>query len=145
MTEWVPRFDYPASEEWLLMDADLPDAAERVAQQVAKRGGRRNKRYAKAVRGHLERTWARTREDRIEPLVVYVPHVWRDVPGFTPSSVYTRPFIPDHERTMEAIMVRARKPTDAPTEAEVTAVELPAGSACRVHERSLSTLATQGW
>ncbi|MGP3971778.1 hypothetical protein [Streptomyces sp. 6N223] len=134
MSEWVPVFDYPADEEWLLLDVNVPGGAERVAQQVADRGGRENKRYAKAVREHLEFSWKGAREEGTAAVVVYVPHAWRNAPLLTPASVNTNRFTPDHGRTMEALMAKMRDPTITPEDAEITAVELPAGPACRVRQ-----------
>jgi hypothetical protein len=141
MTEWVPRFDYPSGGEWLWLDVNLPDpdGAKQVARQIADRGGWRNRRYAKEVYQQLKNDWVRPQVARIEPVVVYVPHVRRNTLPLSPADVDVRLFTPDHERTLEATMAKAREPMNHPTassaqEPEITAVELPAGPACRVHE-----------
>jgi hypothetical protein len=139
MTEWVPRFDYPASDEWLCFDVNLPDGAKEVARQIIQRGGWRNKRYAKQVYSELNQGWAGIPKLRYEPIIVYVPQVQRNLPAAVPGHVNAKRFTPDYERTLEAAMARAREPLGLQTEvsaqvSEVTAVELPAGPACRVHE-----------
>jgi hypothetical protein len=138
MTEWVPRFDYPASNEWLFFDVNLPDGAREVARQITQRGGWRNKRYAKEVYRELKHGLAGL-PDLYEPIVVYVPHVRRDLPPACPGHVNATRFVPDYERTLDACMARVRESLSRKTEvavreSEITAVELPAGPACRVHE-----------
>lgn len=138
MTEWVPRFDYPA-DEWLVLDVNAPDGPEQVARLVADRGGRQNKRYAKAVCESLKRSWEGAREDRVELAVEYVPHVRRSQPPLLPASFQATRQTPDYERTLETIISRVREPMNVPTvsrarEPEITCVELPAGPACRSHE-----------
>ncbi|WP_326594535.1 hypothetical protein [Streptomyces sp. NBC_01803] len=148
MTEWVPTFDYPA-EEWLLVDVNVPDGAERAAQQVADRGGRQNKRYAKAVYPELKDAWQDLREEGAEPVVVYVPQVRRNTEPLSPASVHAVPCAPDFERSMEAIAEYARLPLPDPAltyarEPQTTVVELPAGPACRVHRALLADTGYRG-
>lgn len=146
MTEWVPTFDYPA-EEWLLVDVNVPDGAERAAQQVADRGGRQNKRYAKAVYPELKDAWQDLREEGAEPVVVYVPQVRRNTEPLSPASVHAVPCAPDFERSMEAIAEYARLPLPDPAltyarEPQTTVVELPAARPAGSTGRSLPTPAT---
>lgn len=148
MVEWVPRFDYPA-EDWLLLDGSSPDGAERIARQVADRGGRQNKRYAKAVHKELKFFWADALEEHIEPVAVYVPPVWRHTPPVLPASVHAKRYTPPFERTLDVVMARANTPMDDPAlspiqEPEIAAVELPAGPACRVYEASLADTGYRG-
>ncbi|MDT0341522.1 hypothetical protein [Streptomyces litchfieldiae] len=101
MTEWVPRFDYPSDDGWLFMDVHLPDAAERIGQQIADRGGRRNKRFGKAVIEQLKAEWIGALELQIEPIVVYAPRVPRELPPECPASIRVERFEPDYERSIE--------------------------------------------
>ncbi|MGP3971775.1 hypothetical protein [Streptomyces sp. 6N223] len=139
MTEWVPTFDYPASEEWLLLDVNLPDGAERVAQQVADRGGRHNKRYARGVRELMKHNWDGSSELRVGPVVVYVPPVPSNALPLSPASVNALREVPDHDRTLETVVRHAREAAaeaeaDPTRRREITTVELPAGPACRIHD-----------
>ncbi|TDC27137.1 hypothetical protein E1265_02335 [Streptomyces sp. 8K308] len=143
MTEWVPGFDYPGGGEWLWLDVNRTDPAEHVARQVAERGGRRNKRYAKETYRQLSDDWVQAREARIEPVVVYVPHVRRSSPPASPASVHVKRYTPDYQRTVEATLARLREPKNFPgvsyaRESLITAVELPAGPACRLHKVVMS-------
>ncbi|MDT0306912.1 hypothetical protein RM780_08035 [Streptomyces sp. DSM 44917] len=136
--EWVPRFDYPP-QEWVLVDVRLPDGPERAAQQVADRGGRQNKRYAKAVYSELRHIWKDTYEELGEPVVAYVPHVRRNAEPLVPTSVAAFWREVPCERTLEALMEAMSQPLTNPAltrvgEPEVSAVELPVGPACRVHD-----------
>jgi hypothetical protein len=118
---------------------NLPDGAEQVARQVADRGGRLNKRYAKDLYRKLTEAWEAAKEAQIEPVVVYVPHVRRRTPTVSPAQVNAQRYTSDYERTVEATLAKLREPLDHPgtssaQEPEITAVDLPAGPACRVHE-----------
>jgi hypothetical protein len=137
MTEWVARFDYPAGE-WLLLDMGSADGAERAAQQVADRGGRKNKRYAKAVYQEIKDLWQTMDVALTELMVVHVPTEQRRTAPLSPASAHTTWLDTDYERTLEAVMEKARAPLDDPNivpvgEPEVTSVELPVGPTCRVH------------
>lgn len=136
MTEWSLRFDYPA-EEWLLLDMASPDGAKQVAQQVADRGGWRNKRYAKALYEEIKETWQEMDEALAELVVVYVPTVRLNTPFLSPANIHANWVRPDFERTLDVVMEKIPASLDNPSlslvgEPEVTAVELPLGPACRV-------------
>lgn len=142
MTEWVPTFDYPA-EDWLLVDVTSPDGAERAAQQIVDRGGRQNKRYAKAMYPELKSSWQEMREEVAEPVLLYAPQVRRNAQPLSPASVHAAWRVSDFERTMEALVENMQNPPSGSAltrsrEPEITTVQLPAGPACRVHEAFLS-------
>ncbi|MDT0345344.1 hypothetical protein [Streptomyces litchfieldiae] len=147
MTEWVPTFDYPA-EDWLLLDVTVQDGAERAAQQVADRGGRQNKRYAKTLYPELKSAWQDRLVDGSEPAVVYVPPVRRNVEPLLPASIEARRTVPDFERTLAGAFEHASKPLDPPLtrvgEPEISTVQLPAGPACRAYGGLLSDTGYRG-
>lgn len=144
MTELVPSFDFPGGGEWLWLDVHNPhDGAERVARQVAERGGRRNKQYAKETYRQLMGEWAQAAEERVEPVVVYVPRVRRNAAPTVPAHILAVPYVPEHDRTIEATLARLNVKVEAPTvsylqESSVTVVELPIGPACRQHDAFLA-------
>jgi hypothetical protein len=142
MTEWALTFDYPAGEEWLALDAQQPDGAERIAQQVADRGGRQNKRYARAALPELRTNWREARTEGLEPYVVYVPQVRRAVSPLLAASAFAVRSVLENALTMEEVVEKTHEPTYAPEvaptrERKVTVVDLPVGPACRLHDAPL--------
>ncbi|MGP4110662.1 hypothetical protein ACTWP5_07065 [Streptomyces sp. 4N509B] len=133
MTDLIPMFDYPMSEEWLALDANLKVAADYAEDRVSARGGRQNRKYAKAIRQHLEFVWQGTRTDATGPQVVYVPLVPRTTQPVVPATISVRRVAPDHERSMDALVAKMGE-TGASTEREVTVKDLSVGPACRVRE-----------
>ncbi|MDT0345345.1 hypothetical protein [Streptomyces litchfieldiae] len=136
MTQWFSQFDYPGLGGWLDLPTHALDGAERAAQEVADREGERMHEYAEAVYPELKVIWEGMRERRAAPVVVYVPPVPLSTRPLVPVSAYVqaRKCLPE-ERTVEAIteLVSSLQP-DRFGEAEITAVTLPAGPACRVQE-----------
>jgi hypothetical protein len=152
LTDWIPTFDYPASEEWLLVDVYAPDGVERAVRQVADRGGRQNKRYAKALREHLTYCWGGASQLGVGPVVAYVPSV-PSVPSnalpVTPVSVNALREVPDEDPTLETVVRHAREAApeagaDPTRRREVTTVELPAGPACRIHDAPVPATGPDG-
>jgi hypothetical protein len=142
MTEWMLTFDYPAGDEWLALDAHLPDGAERVAQRIADRGGQRNKRYAKAALPELRTNWRDMRAEGLEPFVMYVPQVRRNARPLLAASAFAVRSVPENAVTMELLVEKMHQPTYEPEvartrERKVTTVELPVGPACRIHDAPL--------
>lgn len=113
-----------------------PEGAERAAKEVADREGEGMEEYAEAVYPELKEIWDGMRERRAAPVVVYVPPVPLSTRPLVPVSVYVQARkCPPEERTVEALteLVSAPQP-EGFGEPDITAVELPAGPACRVHE-----------
>lgn len=135
-TEWVSQLDYPAAAGWLELATRAPDGAERAAREIADREGKGMREYAEAVYPELKAIWEQMRERRAGPVVVYVPPVPLAVRPLVPVSVYVQAWkCPPEERSVEAITALVSPPTpDRFGEADVTAIRLPAGPACRLHE-----------
>jgi hypothetical protein len=96
----------------------------------------------------MKGTWQEMAEVRAEFAVVQVPNVRRTTSPFSPASVHARWVTFGSRRTLNAVMKRVRAHRlDDPNllrigEAEVTAVELPLGPACRVRQ---TLAAHRGW
>jgi hypothetical protein len=122
LTDWIPTFDYPAGEEWLLVDVYAPDGVERVVRRVADRGGPQNKRYAKALREHLKYCWDGSSELGVGPVVVNVPPVPSNALPLTPVSVNALREVPDYDDpTLETVVRNAREAAPkAEAEADTT-------------------------
>ncbi|MGP4110661.1 hypothetical protein ACTWP5_07060 [Streptomyces sp. 4N509B] len=139
MTDAVPVFDYPASEEWFPL-SPLPlsdDGIQQITRQVIARGGRQNKRHARTLSEHLKLVWqAEAHEIPIQVGVIYVPHTWPVTCHPAPVRVFSVRYPAGYEETIEEMVHRAPQPQDnlATTRPmEATTVDLPGGTAYRTH------------
>ncbi|MDT0269537.1 hypothetical protein RM844_24960 [Streptomyces sp. DSM 44915] len=132
---WVASFEYP-DDCWYALDMTAEDAAERVAQAVADRGGPRDQEYAEAVYPELTAIRESAAAREASPVVVFVPPEPLPTRPLVPVTVFCAPVAsPADGVGVEGLAELARQPRPYRyRDPLVSLVELPAGPACRVHE-----------
>lgn len=135
VTEWISRFDYPRTG-WLQLIINSPEGPERAAREIAGREGSGNQEYADAVYPELKVIWEGMRARQAAPVAVYVPHIPLSARPLVPVSAYVQgQKISSEERTLAAITELVSQPQDNRLgQPDIAVVELPVGSACRLHE-----------
>ncbi|GAA3855906.1 hypothetical protein [Streptomyces sedi] len=144
-TRWVASFEHP-EEFWHPLEMAEDDAAERVAQAVADRGGEYSQDYAEAVYPELRAIWEGARAREASPVAVYVPPEPLQSRPLVPVTAFCAPVpTPPEVRTVEAMARLAAQPQPYRfRDPLVSVVELPAGPTCRVHELILEEPAEDG-
>ncbi|MDT0307479.1 hypothetical protein RM780_10945 [Streptomyces sp. DSM 44917] len=132
---WVAGFDHPGAG-WHQLDVRAEDGPERVAQEIADRGGDLNHLYAEAVLPELKLIRQGAVERGAAPVVVFVPDVPAESRPLVPITAFVAPWGgPPPDGGPASVAALARVPRDYRLrEPLIGEIDLPAGPALRVHE-----------
>ncbi|WP_049580386.1 hypothetical protein [Streptomyces sp. SBT349] len=137
--KWEAGFDYPGLD-WHQLDVRAEDGAERLAQEIADRGGELDQLYAEAVYPELRHIHEEARKRDARPMVVFVPEFPNEARPLVSITAYVAPWAPPEQgrdlKTVTGIAMEPRPNRMRPP--LVSDMELPAGPAVRVHEVLLS-------